>query len=85
MAVKGEQLESIRLAAERDTNDLRRRLISVTEHNQALQAERSGAADTDKLRIQVIFFYSCMRMLLHNFWCEHLWLCAGFHNYVCWH
>ena len=37
---KEEQLESVRAAAERDTTDLRRRLIAVTEHNQALQMER---------------------------------------------
>jgi hypothetical protein len=38
--MKDQQLETVRAAAERDLLDLRRRLLSVTEHNQVLQAAR---------------------------------------------
>jgi hypothetical protein len=38
--MKDQQLETVRAAADRDLLDLRRRLLSVTEHNQVLQAAR---------------------------------------------
>ena len=54
VSVKEDQLAVARAEADRDTQELRRRLIAVTEHNHSLQTERKqDDSETEQLHAQV--------------------------------